>query len=153
MADTSDDCMRQNFLDLIVQDEAQNKTLRWGQNRFRYMEQIAKHWLSVMESRDQRMQNLQTHLGNRNETIDRLEAEIKRLNDELSSDSTSLESGEEIHQQRRRERMLDEVTLICVRDGIERMGNGDSREKRWGKFSRETADNICHGINDFDATH
>jgi hypothetical protein len=49
--------------------------------------------------------------------------------------------------------MLDEVTLICVRDGIERMGGGDPREKQWGEFSRDIADNICHGINNFDETH
>jgi cell division protein FtsB len=85
------------------------------------------------------------------ETIDELEAEIKRLTDQSSSKSTNPESDEELHQRRRRERMLDEVTLICVRDGIERMNCDPNAEHSWGRRSRDSAENICDGINDFDA--
>ena len=58
---------------------------------------------------------------------------------------------EEIHQRRRREQMLDQVTLICVRDGIERMEVDATAEQTWGRSSRYSAENICHGINDYDA--
>jgi hypothetical protein len=68
-----------------------------------------------------------------------------------SPDPTSTESGEEIHQRRRRERMLDQVTLICVRDGIERIQRTLDIEQDYGRDNRNTADNICHGINGFDA--
>ena len=63
----------------------------------------------------------------------------------------SYESDEDRHQRRRRERMLDEVTLICVRDGIERMKTESTAEKTWGRMAREGAENICDGISDFDA--
>ena len=60
---------------------------------------------------------------------------------------------EEQYQRRRRERMLDEVTLICVRDGIERMKSCATAEHHWGRNARDTAENICDGINEFDAKH
>jgi hypothetical protein len=66
---------------------------------------------------------------------------------------TSKEPDEEIHQRRRRERLLDEVTLICVRDRIERMAMDEKSERNWGKINRDTAYNICDGINDDDAAH
>lgn len=78
---------------------------------------------------------------------------------ELESQTQSPETDEEIHQRRRRERLLDEVTLICVRDRIEQLINagtehfepGATTEIRWGRNSRDTADNICRGINEYDA--
>jgi cell division protein FtsB len=85
------------------------------------------------------------------ETIDELEAEIKRLTDQSSSKSTNPESDEELHQRRRRERMLDEVTLICVRDGFERMKISPIAKHHWGRMSRDTAESICYGINQYDA--
>ena len=73
----------------------------------------------------------------------------------------SPDSNEEIHQRRRRERLLDELTLICVRDRIEQLIDTDGKqtepgattEQRWGRNSRETADQICRGINEYDAAH
>ena len=78
---------------------------------------------------------------------------FKRLKDLEANKPTNLESDEELHQRRRRERMLDEVTLICVLDGIERMACGETEETKWGRKSRDIADSICNGINDFDAKH
>jgi hypothetical protein len=63
------------------------------------------------------------------------------------------ESDEDRHQRHRRERMLDAVTLICVRDGIERMNRESTTEKTWGRMSRDTAENICDAINEYDAEH
>ena len=71
----------------------------------------------------------------------------------------STDSEEGIHQRRRRERMLDEITLICVRDRIEQLIDaggeqiepGATTEQRWGRNSRDTADQICRGIDEFDA--
>jgi cell division protein FtsB len=85
------------------------------------------------------------------ETIAELEAEIKRLTDQSSGNSTNPESDEDRYQRHRRERMLDEVTLICVRDGIERMNSYPIAEHSWGRMSRDSAKNICDGINGFDA--
>ena len=66
---------------------------------------------------------------------------------------------EEQYQRRRRERMLDQITLICVRDRIgqlidaggEQIEPGATTEQRWGRNSRDTADQICRGIDEFDA--
>ena len=68
-----------------------------------------------------------------------------------SMPQTPQECDEEIHQRRRRERMLDEITLICVRDGIERLPRGDAEEQSWGDLARDTATSICWGIDEFDA--
>jgi len=61
------------------------------------------------------------------------------------------ESDEDRHQRHRRERMLDEVTLICVRYRIGRMKLCATAGHDLGQASRETAENICEGINDVDA--
>ena len=160
MAKTSDDELRKRFFELILSNTSQNEIVWWSQNRVRELEQHAKDIGEVLEQREKcfvqtrsHFTQMQSHLGDRNETIDELEAEIKRLNDQLSSRPTNPESGEEIHQRRRRERMLDEVTLICVRDGIERMNSESTAERSWGKLSRETAVNICRGIDEYDAKH
>ena len=76
---------------------------------------------------------------------------FKRLNDLANNKPTNLESDEDRHQRHRHERMLDEVTLICVRNGIERMNRESITEHKWGRMSRDTAENICDGIMEFDA--
>ena len=78
---------------------------------------------------------------------------FKRLNDLAAHKPTNLESDEDRHQRHRRERMLDKITLICVRDGIERMNRVATVEKTWGAMSRDTAHNICDAINEFDANN
>ena len=88
--------------------------------------------------------------------IKKLELENESLSEIVLKHSkspllTSPDSEEEIHQRRRRERMLDEVTLICVRDGIERLPRGDAEEQSWGDLARDTATEICWGIDEFDA--
>ena len=65
----------------------------------------------------------------------------------------SPESEEEIHQRRRRERMLDEITLICVRSEIEELEVDATECRSWGNTSRWQADNICRGINKCDDAH
>ena len=112
---------------------------------------ISQDYREALEWGQRRIASLESHLNDRNQTIDRLEAEIQGLNNQLLGKSTSSESEEELHQRRRHERMLDEVTLICVRDGIERMNRESTAEKTWGRMSRDTAENICCGINEFDA--
>jgi hypothetical protein len=127
MADTSDDEMREVFFRLAFGDKIISrksvKAVEWGQNRVRKLE-----------------------LENEN-----LTKTILALSN--SPDPVDVGSGEEIHQRRRRERMLDQVTLICVRDGIERIQRTLDTEQDYGRDNRNTADNICHGINGFDATH
>lgn len=62
----------------------------------------------------------------------------------------SPQSDEEIHQRRRRERMLDEITLSCVRGLL----HGDAEEKTYeqiGDSARDRAEDICHGIKKYDA--
>ena len=98
--------------------------------------------------------------------IKQLELENENLSKTILAISSSPllaspESDEEIHQRRRRERMLDEITLICVRDRIEQLIDADGKQnesgattgQRWGRNSRDTADNICRGINGYDAAH
>ena len=127
MAETTDDQMREEFFRLAFGDRIISrksvKAVEWGQIRVRELE-----------------------FENKN-----LTKTILALSN--SPDSVDVGLGEEIHQRRRRERMLDEVTLICVRDGIERMNVGETEEKKWGKWACEIAGNICHGINEYDATH
>ena len=63
---------------------------------------------------------------------------------------TPQECDEEIHQRRRRERMLDEITLSCVRGLL----HGDAEEKTYeqiGDSARDRAEDICHGIKKYDA--
>jgi DNA repair exonuclease SbcCD ATPase subunit len=76
---------------------------------------------------------------------------FKRLNDLAAHKPTNLESDEDRHQRHRRERMMDEVTLICVRGGIEQVDSGRAPEKTWGRLARDSAENICDGIMEFDA--
>jgi archaellum component FlaC len=148
--------MRDKFLKMFLSSETLNKTLGWGQDRVRELEQHAKDIGEVLDQREEDFVQLQSHLSNRNETIDELETEIKRLTgltDQLSSNCTILQSDEERHQRHRRERMLDEITLICVRDGIERMNSESTAEKAWGRLCRDIADSICRGINEYDANN
>jgi hypothetical protein len=130
--------------------------VEWGQSRVRELEQHAKDIGEVFEQREKDFVQLHSHRMNRYDTIDELEAEIKRLTeltDQLSSNCLNIQSDEERHQRHRRERMLDEVTLICVRNGIEQMRVGQTENTKWGRNSRDIADSICNGINDFDANN
>ena len=130
---TGRDETRESFLNLgflCNETYSTNESIEWGQNRIKQLE-----------------------LENEN-----LSKAILTLSS--SSLRTSPESDEEIHQRRRRERMLDEITLICVRDRIEQLIDTDGKqtepgattEQRWGRNSRETADQICRGIDEYDAT-
>ena len=137
ITETSNDELRQRFFELILSNASQNEIVWWGQNRVRVLEQ--------------HRETLKSHLRDHNETIDELKAEIKRLTDQLSGNPTSPESDEDRHQRHRSERMLDEVTLICVSYGTEQMNSESPAEKTWGRMSRDIAEDICHGINEFDA--
>ena len=81
---------------------------------------------------------------------------FKRLKDLEANKPTNLESDEELHQRHRRERLLDEVTLICVHLRMDQVTGGVVDQRDWGRAFRDAASNICHGINeydDFDAKH
>jgi len=139
MTEMNESQQRQAFFDLLALTSNQNALRKLAQNRVRELEQQ----IDAMES----------HLRERNATIDELEAELQdnRTHAKQTLSSMIPDSDEDRHQRRRRERLLDEVTLICVRDGIERMNRVATVEKTWGAMSRDTADNICDAINEFDA--
>ena len=62
----------------------------------------------------------------------------------------SPDSDEEIHQRRRRERLLDEITLICVSKEIDKMVDVSDDELETGFRARDIASDIWAGINEFD---
>jgi len=139
MTEMNESQQRQAFFDLLALTSNQNALRKLAQNRVRELEQQ----IDAMES----------HLHERNATIDELEAELQdnRTHAKQTLSSMIPESDEDRHQRHRRERILDKVTLICVRAGIDQMQISETAERHWGKMSRDTANNICHGINDFDA--
>jgi len=128
-------------------------TVLWAQNRIEYLERRACDIGELLKQREEQIANLQSHLQERNATIDQLEAKSQdnRTHTRQTLSSMLPESDEERHQRHRRERMLDEVTLICVRDGIERMKSEPIAEHTWGRMSRDAAENICDGIDEFDS--
>ena len=63
---------------------------------------------------------------------------------------TSPETDEEIHQRRRRERLLDEITLSCVRGFLHGDVEGKTNQQV-GASARDRAEDICHGIDEFDS--
>lgn len=155
MTETHDNELRKRFFLLgklgTVESDTGNPVqwtgnpVQWGQVRVKYLEQ---------------------HLQELLDQVKRLEFENENLSKTVLtlSNSTMLaspESDEEIHQRRRRERMLDEITLICVRDrigqlidaGTEHSEADATTEIRWGRNSRDTADQICRGIDEYDAKH
>ena len=112
--------------------------------------------------------------------IGQLELENENLSNAVLSLSKSLpmpspEADEETYHRRRRDQMLDEVTLICVRNGIEQMEKDETEEQNWGHLARDwplspsldraisteeqnwghlardIAEKICRGIDEFDA--
>ncbi len=170
---------REMFFGLTCISHDYREALEWGQRRIQYLEQQNKAMLGSIKA-------LESHLNDRNKTIDELERELKinqtavsgksgesrenkgddmtensdealqqklfkRLNDLAAHKPTNPESDEDRHQQHRRERMLDEVTLICVMREIDKLDVNATAERYWGRMSRDTAENICDGINDFDA--
>ena len=89
------------------------------------------------------------------ERIGQVERENENLSKNIltlskSPQLTSPDSDEEIHQRRRRERLLDEITLSCVRGFL----HGDvagKTNKQAGASARDRAEGICHGIDEFDS--
>jgi hypothetical protein len=131
MSETSEDDVRERFFRLVMTITKSNQAMVWGQNRVLYLEQEMEEML---------------------DTIKRLNADVQRLTEITSRNSTTLvgKSAEGRHQRHRRERMLDEVTLICIRDEI---GVYNGNLKRFGERSRNAAADICIGINEHDANH
>ena len=125
--------------------------IEWAKRRIEYLETHACDLSKLLEQREKNLADLQSNLRERVATIDELDAEIKRLTDQLSGNSTNLESDEELHQRRRRERMLDEVTLICVHLGMYQVTEGVVDQRDWGRAFRDIAKNICNGIDEDDA--
>jgi len=141
---------RKMFFSSTCISQGYREGLEWGQSHIEYLEKHACEMGELLKQREKNIADLESHLQERNETIDELEREIKIYQTAVSkiTGSTSQESDEDRHQRHRRERMLDEVTLICVRDefGISR---GDLH--RIGCRSRDAAADICDGINQYDA--
>jgi len=139
MTEMNESQQRQAFFDLLALTSNQNALRKLAQNRVRELEQQ----IDAMES----------HLHERNATIDELEAELQdnRTHAKQTLSSMIPESDEDRHQRRRQERMLDEVTLICVRDGIKRMKLEATSEPNWVQSFRDIAENICNSISEYDA--
>ena len=151
MTKMNDDQLRQAFFYgpvIAINGDA----LEWAKNRILHLETHACDLGNLLEQREEKLADFFSHLQERNATIDELEDKIKiyQLAVSQKNGSTSQESDEDQHQRHRRERMLDEVTLICVRDWIERMNADAAGEKTWGAFARYAADNICDGIDEYD---
>jgi len=137
MTEMNDHQLRQAFFDLFAIKSNQNAVRKWAQNRVRYLEQ--------------QIEALEAHLRKRNATIDELEYEIKTYQTAVSqkTGSTPQESDEDRHQRRRRERMLDEVTLMLLRKW---RGYTHIEDMGWEvRASRDLAKNICNEINQYDA--
>jgi TolA-binding protein len=135
--------------------------VRWGQVRMNYLEQHLQKLLDDIRRLERENEQLKLELENEKSAYKRLEQENEQLELENLQNLKVAKTDEEIHERRRRERMLDEITLICVRDRIEQLIDADGKqtepgattEQRWGRNSRDTADNICRGINEYDAAH
>ena len=132
----------------------------WGQNRIRHLERDkrdAQELLDRISGLRRENEELELELENEKaaykrleEENEQLELELKNLNKTIltlskSPQLVSPDSDEEIHQQRRRERMLDEITLLCVKFDIKHK-NDDSTWSEWGNWSRMDALDILRGI-------
>ena len=89
--------------------------------------------------------------------IKQLELENENLSKTIlaiskSSLLASPESDEEIHQRRRRERMLDDIAISCVRGFLVLDAEGKTY-RQIGASARDRAEDICHGIDEHDAKH
>jgi len=152
MTKMNDDQLRQAFfLQPVI--AINGHAIEWAKSRIEHLEKHACDMGELFKKTEEEIANLQSHLNDCNETIDRLECVIKLYHTAVlqKTDSTSQVSDEDRHQRHRRERMRDEVTLICVRDGIERMNAEPIAQHMWGHMSRDAAENICDGIDEFDA--
>ena len=141
MTEMNESQQRQAFFDLLALTSNQNALRKLAQNRVRELEQQ----IDAMES----------HLHERNATIDELEAELQdnRTHAKQTLSSMIPESDEDRHQRHRRERILDKVTLICVHLGMDQVTGGVVDQRDWGQAFRDTASNICYGIMKYDANN
>lgn len=85
--------------------------------------------------------------------------ELERENENLSKTILTLskspqlassESEEEIYERRRRERLLDEITLICVSKEVEKISDDSGDALDTGFRVRDIAKDIWMGINELD---
>jgi chromosome segregation ATPase len=136
MAETSNDELRQAFFSLFSLSSNEKAARKWAQDRIRHLEQQAE--------------TIKAQLVDRNKAIDSLKEENARLTERLSRDP-AVESYENRHQRHRRERMLDEVTLICVQARIRHTPIEDIELDVLGDVLRGLANEICNGINYYDA--
>jgi hypothetical protein len=129
---------REMFFDATWISQNNREVLQWGQRRIQLLEQ--------------QIDAMEVHLHERNATIDELETEIKLSQTAFSkiTGSTSQESDEDQHQ-RRREWMLDRITLICAHYGMRQMTGSPAGQRDAGQAFRDTAENICDGISKYDA--
>ena len=97
----------------------------------------------VGEIKKLQLENEQLSLEN-----DNLSKTMLKLSKSLPLAST--ETDEETHQRRRRKLMLDEITLSCVRGFLHGDVEGKTNQQV-GASARDRAEDICHGIDEFDS--
>ena len=116
----------------------------WGHDYIRRLERDKRDVQELLDQNSElRRENEQLSLENEN-----LSKTVLTLS--KSPPLASPESDEEIYERRRRERLLDEVTLICVRKKIETMGDDSDDKLETGFRARDIAEDIWAGINEFD---
>ena len=124
----------------------------WGHDYIRRLER-------ERDERDERDKRDAQQLLDQNSELRRENERLELENENLSKTILTLskspqlaspDSDEEIHQLRRRERLLDEITLSCVR-GFLHSDAEDKTHRQIGVSARDRAEYICHGIKEFDA--
>lgn len=120
------------------------EAVAWGQSRIRHLERDLRDVQEILnKNRNLRQENEQLSLENEN-----LSKTILKIS--KSPPLASPESDEETHQQKRRERMLDEITLSSVR-GFLHLHAEEKTYREIGVSARDRAEDICRGIDEFDA--
>lgn len=104
------------------------KAVAWGQNRIRHLERVLRDEQEVVgEIKKLKLENERLSLENEN-----LSKTILAISNPPLLDSP--QTDEEIHQQRRRERMLDKITLFCVTFGFD---SDDGTLEEWAILREE----------------
>lgn len=154
MTKDSEDELRNAFFDLLAISSNEKSVREWGQNRVRSLEQSIASMEIQIHKRNQTIEELTEtveSLQDFESAYEKLKSKTARESKKSVSASERLKSEEDLHQRRRRERMLDEVTLMLLPHGMDGWDSNIDGEREWGSGARDTAENICQGIIEFDA--
>jgi len=160
MTEMNESQLREAFFAHFSLKSNHNEARKWAQKRIEDLEkhafdmgELLERMGKLLEQREEEIASLQSHLQERNATIDDLEEKLQdnRTHTRQTLSSMIPESDEDRHQRHRRERMLDEVTLICVRDGIKQIKLETTSEPNWVQSFRDIAENVCNSISEYDA--